>query len=214
MSGPRLSVIKCAPTKIRDDGGKTYPCAYPAGLLESLRDYMVGGMPTDPVLHVCGGYSHHYNTDRNYGYGPNDRRLDLNPETGADFVCDCRDIGTSCGPHLVKTAGIDFIRYGDARECEPFRAVIFDPDYDQENADRHGEYNELLSLKEVKEVARRCFDLVVPGGLVAVMHFHSFNLGEEYHQVHLLPVVICNQQTRAVSVWQRKADRLGPYGRV
>lgn len=144
MSGPRTAVLMCAASKIKDDAGRPYPCGYPAGLLEALRDYLVGGMPSDPILHVCGGYSHHYNVGNNYGYGPNDRRLDLNPETGADLVCDCRDIGTPNGPRLVKTGGIDYIQCGTERVCEPFRAIIFDPDYDQKNADRHGEYNELL----------------------------------------------------------------------
>lgn len=66
-------------------------------------------------------------------------------------------------------------------------------------------------MKEVKEVARRCFELIVPGGLVAVMHFFSFNLGEEYHQVHNLPLTICNQQERVVTVWQEKRVRLDGY---
>ncbi len=99
----------CVRPKLK--GGVKYYGAYPAGFLERAR-VLMGVHINDPVLHVCSGYAHLYPYEG--GYGPNDKRLDLNP---------------ACAP--------DFIQ--DAREPYPtgFKAIMADPPYSEPDADHY-----------------------------------------------------------------------------
>lgn len=83
---PITGHIFCVRPKLK--GGVKYYGAYPAGFLEKARVFL-GVHIDDPVLHICAGYAHLYPYAR--GFGPNDKRLDLNPECAPDYLQDARD---------------------------------------------------------------------------------------------------------------------------
>lgn len=63
-----------------------YYGAYPAGFLGRARD-LLGVRASDAVLHVCAGKVREYPYR---GLGPNDRTVDLDPETDPDYIRDVR----------------------------------------------------------------------------------------------------------------------------
>src|SRR5688572_3426160 len=66
-----------------------YYGAYPSGFLERARA-LLGVIPTDPVLHVCGGRAKDYPA-KPRGFGPNDRTLDLDAGLEPDYVQSATD---------------------------------------------------------------------------------------------------------------------------
>lgn len=69
-------------------GGKKYYGAYLGGFPERARA-LLGCQLDHPVLHVCGGCARDYPYRR--GFGPNDKTLDINPDTQPDFLRDARE---------------------------------------------------------------------------------------------------------------------------
>lgn len=99
-----------ARAKLRD--GRKYYGAYLGGFPERAR-VIIGATIDQPVLHVCGGMARHYPYAG--GFGPNDKTLDLNPETEPDFLQDARD---------PFPAG-------------PWAAVLIDPPYSEADAAKY-----------------------------------------------------------------------------
>lgn len=61
---------------------------YLGGFPERARA-LLGATIDEPVLHVCGGLARLYPYAG--GFGPNDKTLDLDPETHPDYLADARD---------------------------------------------------------------------------------------------------------------------------
>lgn len=64
-----------------------YYGAYPSGFMERAR-HLLGCGIYESVLHVCGGMVRDYPF---YGFGPNDKTLDLDPELDPDYLQDARE---------------------------------------------------------------------------------------------------------------------------
>lgn len=92
-------------------GGVKYYGAYLGGFPERARA-LLGVRIDEPVLHVCGGLAKLY--PYNYGFGKNDKTLDLDPDTKPDFL-------------------------QDARQSFPkgFRGILIDPPYSIEDAKKY-----------------------------------------------------------------------------
>lgn len=89
------------------DGSKRYG-GYLGGFAERARALLAATID-EPVLHVCGGLAHLY-PYRN-GFGPNDKRLDLDPNVRPDY---CQDVSKPLP--------------------EGFKAMLADPPYSEQDA--------------------------------------------------------------------------------
>lgn len=92
-------------------GGRKYYGAYLGGFPERARAYLAATID-DPVLHVCGGMARYY--PYRGGFGPNDKTLDLAPETEPDFLQDALD-----------------------KHPKGFRAKLIDPPYSEDDAEQY-----------------------------------------------------------------------------
>ena len=134
------------PARPKLKGGRSYYGAYPAGFLERARA-LLGVNIHDPVLHVCSGMTRHYPYPA-FAVGPNDKFLDLDPDTEPDFL-------------------------QDAREPYPlgFKAVMADPPYDEGHAKRYKPG--APQFPTAREILRRGLEAVPEGGRVGILHFKS-----------------------------------------
>ncbi len=124
-------------------GGKKYYGAYLGGFPERAR-VLLGATINEPVLHVCGGCAKDY--PYKGGFGPNDKTLDLAPETEPDYL-------------------------QDAREALPqgFKAILIDPPYSEQDADHYlpgsGNY------PKPNELMKRAIEALPIGGRVGLIHY-------------------------------------------
>lgn len=139
---PITDVWLLARAKLRN-GHKLYG-AYLGGYLERARS-LLGVSIYDPVLHVCGGRVRSYPyPDR--GLGPNDRTLDLDPAMEPDFL-------------------------QDAREPYPqgFRAVLADPPYSEEDAQKYAPGADAYPPPNL--ILRNALAALEPGCRVGILHY-------------------------------------------
>jgi len=106
---PITDVWFLARAKLKD--GKKYYGAYLGGFPERARA-LLGATINEPVLHVCGGMAKSY--PYRGGFGPNDKTLDLAPETEPDYLQDARD---------AFPVG--------------FKAILIDPPYTEQDAAKY-----------------------------------------------------------------------------
>lgn len=139
---PVIDTWCLARPKLRD--GMKYYGAYPSGFLERAR-YVLGAPFPDPILHVCGGAARFYKWKK--GFGPEDRTMDLDPETQPDFHQDARE------PWKVP-AGY-------------FQAILIDPPYSPEDAENYRVGRKALPCP--KELLVRASEIMEPGGRVGIL---------------------------------------------
>ena len=138
------------------DGRKFYG-AYLGGFPERARA-LLGCRLDEPVLHVCGGMAKHYPYKR--GFGPDDRTLDLDPDTNPDFLQDAREPFPWCKyPHdhdMAFTEG-------------PWAGILMDPPYSEQDA-LH--YNVGASVYPSPNLLlKNAFDVLPVGGRVGIIHY-------------------------------------------
>jgi hypothetical protein len=124
-------------------GGAKYYGAYLGGFPERARA-LLGACLDEPVLHVCGGLAHLYPYVA--GYGPHDKRLDINPVTEPNYLLDAR---------------LDAYPKG-------FRAILADPPYSPEDADRYGTRE---SYPSPNLILRNSLSALPIGGRVGIIHY-------------------------------------------
>ena len=125
------------------NGGRKYYGAYLGGFPERARA-LLGVTINDPVLHVCGGMAKHY--PYKGGFGPNDKTLDLDPQTEPDFLQDAR------------------LAYPDG-----FKAILADPPYSEQEAENY--HVGAANYPKPNEIVRRAFDALPVGGRVGIIHY-------------------------------------------
>jgi hypothetical protein len=127
-------------------GGVSYYGAYPGEFCERARA-LLGCSITDPVLHVCGGMAKLYPYKR--GFGPNDKTLDLDPQTNPDFLQDARE------PWPLTT-----ITQGTATPVS-WKGCLLDPPYSQEDAGHYAVGAGVYPSPNL--LIKRAFEVLPPG---------------------------------------------------
>jgi len=134
-------------------GGKKYYGSYLGGFPERARAFL-GCSINDPVLHVCGGMAKDYPYKR--GFGPNDKTLDLDPETNPDFLQDARE---------------PFPMYPDPSlgGLVTWSGILMDPPYSEQDA-LH--YNVGASVyPKPNQLLKNAFEVLPVGGRVGIIHY-------------------------------------------
>lgn len=143
-----------------DGTPRKYYGAYLAGFPERAR-VLLGATLEEPVLHVCGGMAKFYPYAR--GFGKNDKTLDLAHECEPDFEVDCR--------YEDWPTGIE-IWTGSAAEAPcftPWRAILIDPPYNEDHADRYSPGR--LRYPNPNQLVKTAINHVLVGHKVGMIHF-------------------------------------------
>ncbi|HPW22299.1 MAG TPA: hypothetical protein PLE61_15975 [Vicinamibacterales bacterium] len=143
-------------------GGDYYYGRYPGGFLERARA-LLGVSMADSVLHVCGGMVRRYPYRR--GFGPNDKTLDLDPALEPDFCQDARD------PYPLQGSSSAYRVLNDGRKGWCWRAVLADPPYSQEDAEKYVPGPSVLPTPGV--ILKNALAVVRPGGRVGILHYYA-----------------------------------------
>lgn len=175
-----------------------YYGAYPSGFLGRARA-LLGVGHDDAVLHVCAGKVRDYPFD---GFGPNDRTLDLDPDTKPDYLMDARSIAPGKPSHL--DLNLDDI----SSHAELWPAVLIDRPYSEEDA-KH--YTPLVhdKLPNLNDLLKRCLSIVKPGGQVGVLdYFVPRPPKKDVKFTALVGVLVgFGNRMRAYSVFERQAPK-------
>ena len=157
-------------------GAKLYG-AYPGGYLERARA-LLGVSISDPVLHVCGGMVRLYAYPKR-ALGPNDKTLDLDPLMNPDF---CQD----------------------ARDAYPrgFSAILADPPYGLEEADRYAPGRHVLPTPNI--IAKRAIEALEVGRRVGILCYQWAAPPKNAIEVAVISVQTGrNQRPRTLTVMER-----------
>jgi hypothetical protein len=159
-------------------GGAKYYGAYLGGFPERARA-LLGARLDEAVLHVCGGLAHLYPYVA--GYGPLDKRLDINPTTESDYLLDARQ----------------------DRYPRGFRAILADPPYSPKDADRYGTRE---SYPSPNLILRNSLNALPIGGRVGIVHYALPKPPKNAKFIAAVGV-ICgfNNRVRAFSVFEKMA---------
>jgi hypothetical protein len=165
---PMCDVWLCARPKVKG----FYGC-FPSGFLSRAR-VLLGVGHEDAVLHVCAGKVRDYPFD---GVGPNDKALDLDPETRPDFLMDAREI--SVKPYHTFDGYLRDGAWPCPARTEPcieendqayWPAVLIDRPYTQEDA-QHYAACVRDKLPDANDLLKRCLSIVRPGGRVGILDY-------------------------------------------
>lgn len=150
MSGyrPITDVWLMARPKFKEPG-MSYYGAYPSGFLERARA-LLGVRIDEPVLHVCGGRVRDY---KFYGFGPNDKTLDLDPALEPDFLQDAREpLPPRSGPF-----------------SGPWGAILIDRPYTEADADHYAPGRDVLPA--ASQLIRNALDVLEVGRRVGILDY-------------------------------------------
>jgi hypothetical protein len=129
--------------------------AFPAGFLGRARD-LLGVGPNDAVLHVCAGKIREYPYR---GLGPNDKTVDLDPDTQPDYVLDVR----AGLPRRWQLETSNQQRVGE------WDAILIDRPYTEADAERYATGK--ATLPPLNALLRAAFDVVPIGHRVGVLDY-------------------------------------------
>lgn len=124
-------------------GGVKYYGAYLGGFPERARA-LLGVTINDPVLHVCGGMAKLY--PYRFGFGKNDKTLDLDSETHPDFLQDAR---------LPFPVG--------------FKGILIDPPYSAKDAEKYKVGSAVYPQPNL--LVKNGINAVDVGGRVGIIHY-------------------------------------------
>jgi hypothetical protein len=164
-------------TRAKLKGGRKYYGAYLGGFPERARA-LLGATIDEPVLHVCGGMAKHYPYSR--AFGPNDKTLDLDPQTEPDYLQDARD-------PLPRG----------------FKAILMDPPYSVEDA---ASYRVGASVYPTpNELLQNALDAIEPGQRVGLIHYLLPQPGQRAKFVACVGVTCgFNNRIRAFTVFEKR----------
>lgn len=172
-------------------GGVKYYGAYLGGFPERARR-AIGARLDLPLLHVCGGMARLY--PYKGGFGPNDRTLDLDPETKPDYLQNALDPWPEfapCPAHSPKGC-----------HCTPWAGVLIDPPYSEADAENYrvGAKN----YPSPSKLLERAFEVLPEGGKVGIIHYFVPRPPKDAIFTFFASV-ICgfNNKVRAFSVFEK-----------
>ena len=174
-------------------GGKKYYGAYLGGFPERARA-LLGCKLDDPVLHVCGGMARDYPYKR--GFGPNDKTLDLDPETTPDFLQDAREPFPMCpSSNQMVQSPTD----------KPWSGILMDPPYSEQDA-LH--YNVGASVYPSPNLLiKNAFQVLPVGGRVGIIHYILPKAPKNSIFVACAGIVCgFNNRIRVYGVFEKTAD--------
>lgn len=179
--------------------------AYPSGFLERGRA-LLGVMPQDAVLHVCGGRARDYPFR---GFGPNDVTLDADPNLKPDILADVNDLIPLQG-HRPTVWDADTGRVCLAYGGRPWPAILADPAYSVEDQANYDVGAELYP--EPRKLLADCLRAVRPGGRVGFLHYiwprpPAPSIGFKTRSVAVITVLMgFGNRGRLFSVYERLGD--------
>lgn len=168
---------------------------YPAGSLERMRQILVAGDPEASIWHIPGGKAHKYNGAGGMplsGYGPNDVRIDLDPETDPDICMDVRDLWRLLDgvDDTDEFTLIDKEVVANKRIFHRPRGIIIDRPYSKEMGEHYAPGGE--SLPNLTNLLRNCLRLVQPHGLIGVLDWKWPRIPKEKNSNgKLAPIARC-----------------------
>lgn len=144
-----------------------YYGSYPNGLLERART-LLGVTINDPLLHVCGGKARDY-PNKQRGFGPHDKTLDLDPALNPDFVqpADVRLPLYECGDATCLQCVDGDYTTGIAGHAWP--ALLADPPYTEEDAAKYAPG--AAQMPSANAILKQMLLVVRPGGRVGMLHY-------------------------------------------
>ena len=158
--------------------GKKYYGAYPGGFPERAR-VLLGAWPSEPVLHVCGGMARYYPWKG--GFGPNDKTLDLDPNTEPDYLMDARQ-----GPYP-----------------EGFRAILADPPYSEAEAANYWTGSGVYPSPN--QIVKLALAALPPGGRVGIIHYMTPGMRKDAKFIASVGVMVGgNNRERVFSVFEKE----------
>ena len=159
-----------------------YYGAYPNGFLQRARVLLC--RLNEPLLHVCSGMVHHY---PGYGFGPYDKRLDLDPECAPTYLQDARD------PFPVNPYG-----KGD------WPAILADPPYTPEDADHYNVGRDVLPTP--KQLLKNAWLVLKRGARVGILHqVHPSGPSSDARLAACITVIQGqNQKARIFTVYEKE----------
>lgn len=186
--------------------GTRWHGAYPLGFLQRARD-LLGVHISDPVLHVCSGAVRKYPYA---GFGPADRTMDIDPETGPDIVHDARE-PFPLPPWAASKIASDDPEYLELRrksdrwdDMDKWKAILMDPPYDEADA---GRYREIAhaALPSPGRLLRNACAAIRIGGRIGMLHFKApSHSGLPLRLVADVMVQAgANSQARCYLVWEK-----------
>ncbi len=182
-----------------------YYGAYPAGFLERARNVLTGGRIEESIWHIPGGMAHTYNGAGGMplsGYGPNDFRIDLDPEVEPDILMDIRDM---C--NILPTKDRLMVSYGELWLYDAPSAIIIDLPYSEEESKNYEPGPELFP--SLNETLKQSLRIVKPGGLVGVLDWKWPN-GSKFGAKCILSAMVTTgegSRARIFTVWKVRNER-------
>lgn len=183
-----------------------YYGAYPSGFLKRARRQLVGGDPEKIIWHIPGGMAREYNGTKGgillEGFGKNDKTIDLNPKCKSDFEMDVRSLGVFF--HI--TNDCKFVKYLPpgvrGENFERPDAIIIDRPYTLKDADHYPPGSECFP--QLSKLIKDCLEIVKPGCFVGAIDYEWPQLGKNYREVFLHPVLTGRgNKIRLFSGWEK-----------
>lgn len=161
-----------------------YYGAYPNGFLQRARVLLC--RITEPMLHVCSGMVHRY---PGYGYGPFDKRMDLDLECDPDYLQDARDPYPEPDEYPMENK---------------WPAILQDPPYTKEDATHYNVGADVLPT--CKELLTRAWEVLRPGGRVGILHqLHPAGPSKDARLAACITVIQGqNQRARIFTVYEKE----------
>lgn len=167
-----------------------YYGAYPAGFLHRARALM-GVLPSDAVLHVCGGKVRDYPFR---GLGVNDKTLDLDPACSPDYLRDARE------PFPLPDGG-----FAPVQECgQVWAGVLIDRPYSKEDAKHYVPGPDVLPTSA--QLLKNALAVVPVGGKVGILDYEwpAPPPGDVAREVAIVAVGTGRRnKARWFTVWER-----------
>jgi hypothetical protein len=180
-----------------------YYGAYPGGFLERARA-LIGVNINDPVLHVCAGMVDKY--PYKGGYGPNDKRLDLDPALQPDYLQDAREPFPAFERRTSDRHWPNEAEMVAIRDDKGWPAILIDRPYTEADADHYAPGRTVLPPLNL--LLKNGLEAVRVGGRVGLLDYRVPQPPRSMDVKFIALVgVSCgfNNNIRAYSVFERRA---------
>lgn len=183
-----------------------YYGAYPSGFLKRARRQLVGGDPEKIIWHIPGGMAREYNGTKGgillEGFGINDLTIDLNPDCLPDYKIDVRDLLSYFVIH--SSTHYRVILQGHKKNVPMPRpdGIIIDRPYTLKDADHYPPGAD--KFPQLSKLIKDCLEIVKPGCFVGAIDYEWPQLGKNYKEVFLHPVLTGRgNKIRLFSGWEK-----------
>jgi len=179
---------------------------YPAGFLERARWVMLGGDYHAPVWHIPGGMAHKYNGAGGMplkGYGPDDLRIDLDPNCDPDICMDIRKLSGSFGKISSEQGGRRLFCDENQTIYPAPKGIIVDRPYTPAYADKYAPGQAVFP--DLNKLVSDCLDLIDGAGPAGVLDF-LIPSARKVNAKCLARIAVDtgdNMQIRSFTVWRR-----------